>query len=88
MYRATARYIMLLNNNTIHFVAYGLPQNTSSNLYRSQIIRQNTFLHNINVIPIVDIDPDTMYNEIYPKISTLNLIKGLEEKKFTHSSGK
>ena len=79
LYRATARDTMLLNNNTIHFVVYGLPQNTSSNLYRSQIIRQNTFLYNINVVPIVNIDPDTMYNEIYPKISTLNLIKGLEE---------
>ena len=42
------------SNNHIHFVVYGLPQYTSSELYRSQIIKQNTFLHNIAVIPIVN----------------------------------
>ena len=56
------------SNNHIHFVVYGLPQYTSSELYRSQIIKQNTFLHNIAVIPIVNIDSDTMYDGLYQKL--------------------
>ena len=38
------------NNDNIHFVAYYLPQYTSSELYRTQILKQNNFFHNITIV--------------------------------------
>ena len=73
------------NNDNIHFVAYDLPQYTSSELYRTQILKQNNFLHNIAVIPIVNIDPDVMYNELHYKLLTSPSITGIEETYLTHS---
>ena len=55
------------NNDNIHFVAYGLPQYTSSELYRTQILKKNNLLYNISVIPIVNIDSDVMYNDLHYK---------------------
>ena len=71
------------SNNHIHFVAYGLPQ-----YYCSQIIKQNTFLHNIAVIPIVNIESDTIYNGLYQKLLSQPSITGIEETHLTHTSGK
>ena len=76
------------SNNHIHFVAYGLPQYTSSDLYRSQIIKQNTFLHNIAVIPIVNIESDVMYAGLYQKLLSQPSITGIEETHLTHTNGK
>ena len=59
---------MLPRNENFNFVAYELPQYTFSDLYRSQIIKHNFFLHNLVVIPIVNIDSDIMYQELYTNI--------------------
>ena len=76
------------NNDNIHFVAYELPQYISSELYRTQILKENNFLHNIAVITIVNIDPDVMYNELHYKLLTSPSITGIEETHLTHSKGK
>ena len=76
------------NNNNIDFVAYGLPQYTSSKLYRTQILDKNNFLHNMAVIPIVKIDPDVMYNDLYYKLLTSPSITIIEETHHTHPKGK
>ena len=76
------------NNDNIHFEVYGLPQYTSSEIYRKQILKQNNFLHNIAVIPIVNIDPDVMYNDLHYKLLTSPSITGIEKPHLTHSKGK
>ena len=70
--RASVSNDKLPNNNNIHFVAYGIPQYTSSEIYRKQILKQNNFLHNIAVIPIVNIDPDIRYNDLHYKFLHLH----------------
>lgn len=59
-----------LNNDNIHFVAYGLPQYTSSELYRTQILTKNNLLYNISVISIINIDSDVIYNDLHYKLLT------------------
>ena len=86
--KATANDNMLPRNDNIHFVAYGLPHYTSSELYRSQTIKHNSFLHNLAVIPIVNIDSDAMYQELYPTLLAKETIRGIEEIYLTHSSEK
>ena len=76
--RVSVSNAMPPNNDNIHFVAYGLPQYTSSELYRTQILKQNDFLHNIAVIPIVNIDPDIMYNDLHCTLLSSTSIKGIE----------
>ena len=76
------------NNDNIHFVAYELPQYISSELYRTQILKENNFLHNIAVITIVNIDPDVMYNELHYKLLTSPSITGIEKTQRIHSKGK
>ena len=45
--KTTANDNMFTGNDIIHFVVYELLQDTSSDLYRSQIINHNSFLHNL-----------------------------------------
>ena len=86
--RASASDDMPPNDDNIHLVAYSLTQYTTSELYRTQILKQNNFLHNIAAIPIVNIDPDTMYNEVNHKLVSSTSIKGIEKTHPTHSRGK
>ena len=76
------------HNDNILFVAYGLPQYTSSKLYITQVLKQNNFLHNIVVTPIVNIDPDVMYNDVHYILLTYPSITGIEETHITHFKGK
>ena len=82
--RVSASDDELLNNDNIHFVAYDLPEYTSSELYRTQILKQNNFLHNISVIPIVNIDPDVIYNELHYKLLVSPDITGIKNIHLTH----
>ena len=56
------------------------------NIY--QIIKQNSFLHNIVIIPLMNIDYDNMYSDIILKILTIPSIKIVEETHFIHSTRK
>ena len=79
---------MLPENDNIHFVAYGLPQYKSSEFYKFQIIKHNSFLHNLAVIPIVIIDSYVMYQELYSTLVAKDTIRGIEETHLTYSSEK
>ena len=79
---------MVPNNKNTHFVPYGIPQYSSSELFRSQIIKQNPFLHNIAIIPLMNIDYDNMYSQILPQISNNPSIKSIEETHTIRSNGK
>ena len=80
---------MVSNNKNINFIAYDRPQYSSSELYRSQIIKRIFFLHNTAITPLMDIDYDNMYSNIIPKLSIILLIKkSIKETHLTHSSGK
>ena len=76
------------NNDNIHFVAYVLPRYAFSEIYRTQILKQNNFLHNIAVIPIVNIDPDVVYNELHYTLLISPSITGIEKTLLTYSKGK
>ena len=88
LWRASTSDDMHPNNDNNHFVAYSLPQYTTSELYNTQIQKQNNFLHNIAVIPVVNVDSETMYNELYHTIVLSTLIKGTIKSHLTHSKGK
>ena len=76
---------MVLNNKIIHFVAYGLLQYTTSDLYRSQIIKEKNYFHNIIIISLSDIDSNTMYHELIAELPTILIIKFIEEYFLTQS---
>ena len=76
------------NNDTIHFVAYGLHQYTISELYRMKILKQINFLHNIAVILIVNIDSDIIYNQSHYKHLSSISIKGIKKTHLIHSKEK
>ena len=76
------------NNKNINFIAYDRPQYSSSELYRSQIIKHIFFLHNTVITPLMDIDYDDIYSNILPKLSIILLIKSIKETHLTHLSGK
>ena len=76
---------MVLNNKTIRFVAYGLLQYTTSDLYRSQIIKEKNYFHNIIIISLSDIDSNTMYHELIAELPTILIIKFIEEYFLTQS---
>ena len=76
---------MILNNKTIRFVAYGLLQYTTSDLYRSQIIKEKNYFHNIIIISLSDIDSNTMYYELITELPTILIIKFIEEYFLTQS---
>ena len=86
--RLSASYDKPPNNDNIHFVAYSYPQNISSELYKTQILKQNNFLHNITLILSVNIDPDVIYSELHYTLITSMSITGIEETYLTHSKGK
>ena len=87
MYKATANNNMFPGNYNIHFVAYEIPQYTPSGLYRSQILKLNSFLHNLVVIPIVNIDSDVMYHDLYSTFLAKEMVRSIKETYLTHSSG-
>ena len=90
LYRASTSDDKPPNNDNIHFLVYRLPQYTSSELYRTQILKQNSFLRNIAIIPIVNIDPDVMYNDLHYKLvtSSSSSITGIEETRLAYTKGK
>ena len=86
--RISASDDMPPNNDTIHFVAYGLHQYTISELYRMKILKQINFLHNIAVILIVNIDSDIIYNQSHYKLLSSISIKGIKKTHLIHSKEK
>ena len=59
------------SDSTIHFIPYGLINASDSNTAKHQIIQQNQFIHNTPIIPIHNIDEDTMYSGLKNKLENL-----------------
>ena len=72
--RISASDVMVHNNENVYFVPHGLPHYSSFELYRSQINKQNSFLYNIIIIPLLNIDCNNIYSEILTKISNTRSI--------------
>ena len=51
-------------------------------------MKQNAFLHNLAIIPVHNIDADTMYREIIPKSRKIGSIKGFEPTFLSDTRGK
>ena len=43
-----------------------MTQIAGEQVYKQQIVKKNAFLHNLAIIPVYNIDSDTMYSEIIP----------------------
>ena len=54
------------NYDNIQFVQYGVIQVTGEQVYKQQIVKKNTFLHNLTIISVHNIDSDTMYSKNIP----------------------
>ena len=76
------------NYDIIQFVPYGLAQVAGEQVYKQQIVKQNTFLHNLAIIPVHNIDSDIMYSEIIPESRKIGLIKGFEPTFLSDTRGK
>lgn len=62
----------------IHFVPYDIAHIVGEELYRQQILKQNEFLHNLVIIPVLNIDTNILYGNIIPKSRLIVSIKGIE----------
>ena len=57
-------------------------------VYKQQIVNKNSFLHNLAIIPVHNIDVDTMYREIIPISRKIESIKGFEPTILSDTRGK
>ena len=76
------------NYDNIPFVPYGLAQVAGEQVYKQKIVKQNVFQHNLAIIPVHNIDSDTMYSEIIPMSRKIGPIKGFEPTFLSDARGK
>ena len=67
------------SDSTIHFILYGLINVSDSNTVKHQIIQQNQFIHNITIIPIHNIDEETIYSGLKEKLEILLSVTNIEK---------
>ena len=70
------------NYDDIQFVQYGLAQVAGERVYKQQIVNQNTFLHNLAIIPVHNIDSDTMDSDIIPMSRKMGQSKDLNQRSY------
>ena len=68
-----------LSDSTIHFIPYWLINVSDSNTVKHQIIEQNQFNHNTTIIPIHNIDENTMYSGLKEKLENLPSVTNIEQ---------
>ena len=66
-------------DSIIHFTPYGLINGTDSNTVKHQIIQRNQFIHNTSIIPIHNIDEDTMYSDLKDNLENLPSVTNIEK---------
>ena len=66
------------SDSTIHFIPYGIINVSDSNTVKHQIIQQNQFIHNTTIIPIHNIDENTMYSGLKDKLENLPSVTNIE----------
>ena len=76
------------SDSTIHFIPYGLINVSDSNTVKHQIIQKNQFIHHTTIIPIHNIDEDTMYSGLKDKIENLPSVTNIEKVYLSSTSEK
>ena len=74
--------------NELQFVPYGLAQVAGEQVYKQQFVNQNAFLQNLVIIPVNNINSDTIYSEIIPVSRKIRSIKGFELTLLSDTKGK
>ena len=75
----TRASILDKNPQTIHFILYGLINVSDSNTVKHQIIQQNQFIHNTTIMPIHNIDEDTMYSGFKENLENIPSVTNIEK---------
>ena len=77
----------LENYDSFQYVPYNLAQVLGEKCTNKKLLK-NAFLHNIAIIPVHNIDADTMYSDIIPKSRKIGSIKGFEPTFLSDARGK
>ena len=65
-----------------------MAQVAGEQVYKQQIVKQNALLYTLAIIPVHNIDSDTMYSEIIPMSRKIESIKGFEPTFLSDTRGK
>ena len=75
-------------DSIIHFIPYGLINVSDSNTVKHQIIQRNQFIHNTSIIPIHNVDVDTMYSDLKDKLENLPSVTNIKKTYLSSKSEK
>ena len=68
----------LPSDSTTHFIPYGLINVSDSNTVQHQIIQNHQTIYNTTIIPIHNIDEDTMYSSLQEKLDNFQSVTNIK----------